>query len=134
MRSVMCEDQSNLLDKHTRPRRCSVVQIALGVRRRSGGKGGSRPCQCRMHSFLRRGAGRDFIELGDLERRQRAVVEREGQSGASGVGDLGAHEVERLELRQPSSRRRQRTCRRRRRHEGGEALVAERVAPKIETH
>ena len=33
-----------------------------------------------------------------------------------------------FELRQPSSRRRQRTCRRRRwRHEGGEALVADQV-------
>ena len=39
-----------------------------------------------------------------------------------------------FELRQPSSRRRQRTCRRRRwRHEGGEALVAERVVREVES-
>ena len=50
------------------------------------------------------------------------------------VGDLGVVEVERVELLQPSSRRRQRTCRRRRRHEGGEALVAERAVPEIETN
>jgi hypothetical protein len=42
-------------------------------------------------------------------------------------------DVERLELLQHSSRRRQRTCRRRRRHEGSEALVAERVLMEIET-
>eukprot|EP00964_Phaeocystis_antarctica_P074583 scaffold45874_cov62-Phaeocystis_antarctica.AAC.1 len=108
------------------------VQIALGVRRRSGGKGGSRPCQCRTHSLLRRGTGRDVIQTEPLERRQRAVFERGGESGASGVGDLSVSEVERLELLQPSSRRRQRTCRRRRRHEGGDALVAERVATEIE--
>ena len=46
-------------------------------------------------------------------------------------------EVEQLELRvirQPllSSRRRRRTCRQRRRHEGGKALVAERVASEKE--
>eukprot|EP00964_Phaeocystis_antarctica_P024102 scaffold13488_cov57-Phaeocystis_antarctica.AAC.2 len=39
------------------------------------------------------------------ERRQRAVVERSNESGTAGVGDLGAGEVEPLELRQPSSRR-----------------------------
>ena len=39
-----------------------------------------------------------------------------------------------FKLRQPSSRRRQRTCRRRRwRHEGGEALVAERVVREVES-
>eukprot|EP00964_Phaeocystis_antarctica_P131797 scaffold95782_cov54-Phaeocystis_antarctica.AAC.1 len=59
-----------------------------------------------------------------LERRQRAAVECSGKAGAAGVGDLGVAEVKRLELRQPSLRRRQRTCRRRR-QEGGEALVAE---------
>ena len=68
-----------------------------------------------------------------LERRQRAAVERSGEGGAAGVGDLGVAEVERLELRQPSRRRRRRTCRRRRRHEGGEALVAERVASRRAT-
>ena len=68
-----------------------------------------------------------------LERRQRAAAERSGEGGAAGVCDLGAIEVEPLELRQPSRRRRRRTCRRRRRHEGGEALVAERVAAETET-
>eukprot|EP00964_Phaeocystis_antarctica_P115665 scaffold79647_cov59-Phaeocystis_antarctica.AAC.2 len=88
---------------------------------------------CRIHSFLRRGACRDAIQCENLERRQRAAVERGGQSGASRVGDLGAVEVERLEFLQPSSRRRQRTCRRRRRYEGGDALVTERILPEIET-
>ena len=37
-----------------------------------------------------------------LERRQRAAVDRSGEGGAAGVGDLGAAEVEHLELRQPS--------------------------------
>ena len=78
-----------------------------------------------MHSFLRRGAGKNAIQGEDLERRQRAAVGRGGKSGAAGVGDLGVNEAERLELLQPSSRQQQRTCRRRRRHEGGEALVAE---------
>ena len=64
----------------------------------------------------------------NLECWQRAAVEREGEGGAAGVGDLGEAEVELLELRQHSRRRRRRTCRQRRRHEGGEALVAERVA------
>eukprot|EP00964_Phaeocystis_antarctica_P059522 scaffold35338_cov59-Phaeocystis_antarctica.AAC.8 len=58
---------------------------------------------------------------------------RSGQGGAAGVGDLGVDEVEPLELRQPSSRRRRRTCRRRS-HEGGEALVAERIAPQNENY
>ena len=65
-------------------------------------------------------------------RLERATVKRGGKGGATGVGDLGVAEVERLELRQHSRRRRRRTCRRRRRHEGGEALVAERVALKTE--
>ena len=71
------------------------------------------------------------VQKESLERRQRAAVERGGEGSAAGVGDLGAVEVEQLELRQHSSRR---TCRRRRRrHEGGEALVAERVAMENET-
>ena len=71
-----------------------------------GLKGGSRPCQCRLHSFLRRGAGGDAIQVEALKRRQRAAVEREGKSDASRVGDLGALEAEGLELLQPSSRQR----------------------------
>ena len=78
-----------------------------------------------MHSFFRRGASGGAIKLEPLERRQRAAVERGGEGGAPGVCDLGAIEVEALELLQPSSRRRRRACRWRRRHEGGEALVAE---------
>ena len=50
-----------------------------------------------------------------------------GQVSAAGVRDLGRAEVQLLELRQHFSLRRRR-IRRRRRHEGGEALVAERVA------
>ena len=88
-----------------------------------------------MHGLLRRDAGRDIVQLERLERRQHAAVERSGKSRAAGVGDLGLHEVEQLELLQPTSRQRQRTCRRRkRRHEGGDnALVAERVAYEEET-
>ena len=78
--------------------------------------------------LYRLSAGADVTKLEVLEGRQRAAVERGGEGGAPGVGDLGAEDVERLELLQPSRRRRRRACcRRRRRHEGGEALVAERV-------
>eukprot|EP00964_Phaeocystis_antarctica_P051545 scaffold30081_cov49-Phaeocystis_antarctica.AAC.3 len=77
---------------------------------------------------------RTTIQREVLERRQRAAVERGGQRGAAGVGDLCAPEVERLELLQASSLRRQHTCRRRQRHEGGDALVAERVAIETELH
>merc|ERR1712086_777934 len=75
------------------------------------------------------------MQIEVLECWQRAAVERRGEGGAAGVGDLGVDEVERLELRQHSSRRRQRTCRRwrQRRHEGGEVLVAERVATETES-
>eukprot|EP00964_Phaeocystis_antarctica_P027864 scaffold15712_cov67-Phaeocystis_antarctica.AAC.6 len=68
------------------------------------------------------------------ELRQRAAVKRGGKSGAADITDPGVAEVERPEHRQHYSRRRQRTCgRRRRRHEGGEALVAERVANEKES-
>ena len=60
---------------------------------------------------------------------QRAAVERGGEGGTAGVGDPGVFDVELLELLQPSSRPWRRACsRRRRRQEGGEALVAKRVA------
>eukprot|EP00964_Phaeocystis_antarctica_P063434 scaffold38088_cov61-Phaeocystis_antarctica.AAC.2 len=85
---------------------------------------GSRSCQCLTHGGLRRGAGRDANQIYCLERWQRAAVERSGQGGAASVGDLSAAEVEHLELREHSSRRRLRTWRRRR-HEGSEAPVAE---------
>ena len=65
-----------------------------------------------------------------LERWQRAAPQPRGQVSAAVVGDLGAAEVEPLELRQRFSLRRRRICRRRR-HEGGEALVAEWVASEI---
>ena len=92
----------------------------------------SRPCQCLTHGGIRRGAGWAAVQIERLERRQRAAVERSDEGGAAGVGDLGAAEVEPLELRQPSSRRRRRTCWQRRRQEGGEALVAKRVANEID--
>eukprot|EP00964_Phaeocystis_antarctica_P157742 scaffold128061_cov72-Phaeocystis_antarctica.AAC.2 len=81
-----------------------------------------------IHGGLRRGAGRDVVQKEIPERRQRAAVERSGEGGAAGVGDLGVAKVEHPELRQYSRRQRRHTWRRRRRHEGGEALVAERVA------
>eukprot|EP00964_Phaeocystis_antarctica_P146537 scaffold112850_cov66-Phaeocystis_antarctica.AAC.1 len=102
--------------------------------RQDSGSGGQEPCQCLIHGGLRRGAGRDAHQIDTLECRQRAAVERSGQGGAAGVGDLGVAEVEPLELRQHSSRRRRRTCRRRRRrcHEGGKALVAKQVVLETE--
>ena len=39
------------------------------------------------------------MQIEQLERRQPAAVERSGDGGAAGVGDLGAEEVERHELR-----------------------------------
>jgi hypothetical protein len=88
---------------------------------------------CRKHGGFRRGAGKGATQREDLERRQHAVFERRGEGSAASVGDLGESEVEHHELRQHSRRRRQRTCRRRRRsHEGGEALLSERVAHETE--
>jgi hypothetical protein len=46
------------------------------------------------HGGLRRGAGRGAVQIEQLERRQPAAVERSGDGGAAGVGDLGAEEVE----------------------------------------
>ena len=40
------------------------------------------------HRGLRRGAGRDAVQNDHPERRQRAAVERGGEDGAAGVGDL----------------------------------------------
>eukprot|EP00964_Phaeocystis_antarctica_P089994 scaffold57506_cov62-Phaeocystis_antarctica.AAC.7 len=84
-----------------------------------------------MHGGNSRGFGRNDSQTKGAERRQRAAVERRGEGGAAGVGDLGVAEVELLELRQHSRRRRRCTCRRRRRHEGGDPLVAERVETEI---
>ena len=53
---------------------------------------------CRIHGGLRRGAGSRGVENELLERRQRAAVERRGQNGAAGVGNLGVVEAEHLEL------------------------------------
>ena len=73
---------------------------------------------------LRRGAGRDAEQAEAGERRQCPVVESSGESSTASVGNLGVAEVEQ---RQPSHCRR-RACRWRR-NEGGEAQIAERVAP-----
>eukprot|EP00964_Phaeocystis_antarctica_P090161 scaffold57657_cov63-Phaeocystis_antarctica.AAC.4 len=91
------------------------------------------PAENRLHGGHRRGAGRDAAQAEILERRQRAAVERSGEGGAAGVGDLGVVEVELLELLQHCSRRRRRTYRQRRRQEGGKALVAERFADEKES-
>ena len=53
----------------------------------------------------------NLVTSTSCERRAGGAVERRGESGAAGVGDLGAVEVELLELRQSSSRLRQRTYR-----------------------
>ena len=73
-----------------------------------------------VHSSSRRVVGRDTVQVYALERWQRAAPQPRGQVSAAGVGDLGAAEVEPLELRQRFSLRRRRICRRRR-HEGGKA-------------
>ena len=55
-----------------------------------------------MHGGYRRSprrAGWDTAQPDLLERSQRAAVERSGEGGAAGVGDLGADEIEHLELR-----------------------------------
>ena len=91
----------------------------------------SRVYECRTQRSYRLDAGGDALKLDLLERRQRAAVERGDESGAPSVGDLGAVEVEALELLQSSSRPQPRACRRRRRHEGGEALGAELVVPEV---
>ena len=93
---------------------------------------GSRLCKCLNDGGFRCSAGRDASHTEELERRERAAVERDGEGGAAGVGDVGAAEEERLELRQHPSRRRRRT-RRRRSHEGKEARVAERAALETES-
>ena len=123
------------------------VNLSAGAQRPGGlGEGGgSGPRQRLKHGFNRLIAGGDaeikltkhITKLDVLERRQRAAVERGGEGGAPDVGDLGAVEIELVELLQSSSRRRRscsrwrRVCRRRC-HEGGEALVAERVATEEE--
>ena len=61
-------------------------------------RGVVRSFQCLLYDGLRRGAGRGAVQDEGLERRQRAAVERGGKGGAAGVGDLGAAEVEDLEL------------------------------------
>ena len=78
-----------------------------GTRQQVSGAG-SRPCQCEClrRCVYRRAVGGDVFKLEHVERRQRAAVERGGEGGATGVGDLGVAEVELLELLQPSSRRR----------------------------
>eukprot|EP00964_Phaeocystis_antarctica_P015487 scaffold8570_cov66-Phaeocystis_antarctica.AAC.2 len=93
---------------------------------------GSRLCKCLIDGGFRCSAGRDAGHTDELERRERAAVERDGEGGAAGVGDVGAAEEERLELRQHPSRRRRRT-RRRWSHEGKEARVAERAALETES-
>eukprot|EP00964_Phaeocystis_antarctica_P102835 scaffold68144_cov73-Phaeocystis_antarctica.AAC.1 len=73
------------------------------------------------------GAARPYARQLSPRRWQGCHPDRAPQLGPA------ARQVELPELRQHTSRRRQRTCRRRRRHEGGEALVAERVATEIES-
>ena len=51
----------------------------------------------RPQGGFRRLAGGDAIQKELLECRQRAAVERSGEGGAAGVGDLGVAEVERLD-------------------------------------
>ena len=71
------------------------------------------------------------MEIEIHERWQRVAVERRGQGGAAGVGNLGVPEREHTELRQHTCVPK-RTRQRRRRHEGGDALVAERAVHEYE--
>ena len=80
-----------------------------------------------LHFVSSRHAGRGAVQVKPPERWQRAAPQPRRQVSAAGVGDLGIDEVEPPELRQQFSLRRRRICGRRR-HEGGEGLVAERVA------
>ena len=78
----------------------------------------------RGHQSTRRASGRETVQVRELERQQRTVVERGGEGGTAGVEDLGVAEVEQVEHRK---------LRWRRRHEGGEALVAQRVVRETES-
>ena len=69
-----------------RRRALLLVRVVIGV----GG-------EARHQGVCRRVAGRDTLQIELLECRQRAAVERSGEGGAAGVGDLGAVEVERLD-------------------------------------
>ena len=53
--------------------------------------------EARPQGSFRRLADGGAIQKKRLERRQRAAVERSGEGGAAGVGDLGVAEVERLD-------------------------------------
>eukprot|EP00964_Phaeocystis_antarctica_P148672 scaffold115598_cov60-Phaeocystis_antarctica.AAC.4 len=84
-----------------------------------------------VRGCLRCSAGDCGFKIEMIEGRQRAAVQSSGESGAASVSDLEEAEFEPIEACQPSRRRRQRTCRRRRRHEGGEALVTDRIALEV---
>jgi hypothetical protein len=73
----------------------TITSGAVGL---SGGHGGPRggALQCLLDGEFCRGAGRRARDMEVLEHRQRAAVERSGEGGAAGVGDLGVAEVERL--------------------------------------
>ena len=62
-------------------------------------------CQCLTHCIFRCDAGGGANKPELLERRQRAAVERGGEGGTPGVGDLGEAEVEPLEMEQLEVRR-----------------------------
>ena len=57
-------------------------------------------CQCLTHRISRCDAGGGANKPELLDRRQRAAVERGGEGGAPGVGDLVEAEVEPLEVEQ----------------------------------
>ncbi len=81
-----------------------------GERQEGQGGTGIAGYRCPTHGVYRRNAGRDAEQVKVVEHRQRPAVERCGQGGAAGVGDLGAAKAEQLELLQPSGWRRLRTC------------------------
>ncbi len=56
--------------------------------------------ECAKHGVEGRRAGASRAgKVEELERRQRAAIERSDKGGAANVGDLAEREVEQLELR-----------------------------------
>ena len=95
------KNMSDMHDHHVRRQRYVPLVLALPLVLTQVGAS-------LVHGRLRRVAGSDIIKRKVLERRQCATVERGGEGGTPGVGDLGVVEFERLQLLQPSSRQRRR--------------------------
>jgi len=80
----LIEAETNVL-----PARQKLLNVKVGPKMADDAAPLSRPCQCRTQSVLGRRAGGDVIQMERVERRQGTAVERGGERGAPGVGDLG---------------------------------------------